>query len=380
MPESQGFIDLRIGHGAIGVGDDSVWPSFTDVMTVIVMIFLMALVVIMVRNFELDRQLLSTLSAKEATSLANQELIERLTMLESSLGDTQEQRDLLKASLELELDRLAALAANTDMISSELEAVTKRREQLEQANTLLEQKQESAMKEISALTESELSLHQQIDNLQEQFSKLELASSEKISGLTGENQSLNEKLDTVSAQLAEVKLFLKGAQFENKSLTQEVAELESLNLEAEERYSIASDQIEILKELIQQRETEITALQSEAETSVQEFRSLQEEYDSLDVRYRKLIRPARSTAGKQVVEVWIEKFDTGYRYQIKEPGQVEATVVDREQMDRQLQALKDKFGSALYTRIVIPEDSALTYNEAWDFTQEILQKYDYYHQ
>jgi hypothetical protein len=134
MPESQGFIDLRIGHGAIGVGDDSVWPSFTDVMTVIVMIFLMALVVIMVRN------------------LANQELIERLTMLESSLGDTQEQRDLLKASLELELDRLAALAANTDMISSELEAVTKRREQLEQANTLLEQKQESAMKEISALT------------------------------------------------------------------------------------------------------------------------------------------------------------------------------------------------------------------------------------
>jgi chromosome segregation ATPase len=380
MPESQGFIDLRIGHGAIGVGDDSVWPSFTDVMTVIVMIFLMALVVIMVRNFELDRQLLSTLSAKEATSLANQELIERLTMLESSLGDTQEQRDLLKASLELELDRLAALAANTDMISSELEAVTKRREQLEQANTLLEQKQESAMKEISALTESELSLHQQIDNLQEQFSKLELASSEKISGLTGENQSLNEKLDTVSAQLAEVKLFLKGAQFENKSLTQEVAELESLNLEAEERYSIASDQIEILKELIQQRETEITALQSEAETSIQEFRSLQEEYDSLDVRYRKLIRPARSTAGKQVVEVWIEKFDTGYRYQIKEPGQVEATVVDREQMDRQLQALKDKFGSALYTRIVIPEDSALTYNEAWDFTQEILQKYDYYHQ
>jgi antitoxin component HigA of HigAB toxin-antitoxin module len=216
--------------------------------------------------------------------------------------------------------------------------------------------------------------------LQEQFSKLELASSEKISGLTGENQSLNEKLDTVSAQLAEVKLFLKGAQFENKSLTQEVAELESLNLEAEERYSIASDQIEILKELIQQRETEITALQSEAETSIQEFRSLQEEYDSLDVRYRKLIRPARSTAGKQVVEVWIEKFDTGYRYQIKEPGQVEATVVDREQMDRQLQALKDKFGSALYTRIVIPEDSALTYNEAWDFTQEILQKYDYYHQ
>ena len=71
MSDSNGFIDLRVGHGARGVGDDSVWPSFTVIMTVIVMIFLMALVVIMVRNFELDRQLLSTISAKDATALAN---------------------------------------------------------------------------------------------------------------------------------------------------------------------------------------------------------------------------------------------------------------------------------------------------------------------
>ena len=57
MPDKLGFVDLRIGHGAQGIGDDSVWPSFTDIMTVIVMIFLMALVVLMVRNLELDRQL-----------------------------------------------------------------------------------------------------------------------------------------------------------------------------------------------------------------------------------------------------------------------------------------------------------------------------------
>ena len=287
---------------------------------------------------------------------------------------------MLKFSLELELDRLAALAANKDLISGELEAVTRKRELLEQANTLLEQKQESAMVEISALTKSEFSLNQQIDNLREQFSKLELASSEKISGLTGENQTLNEKLDTVSTQLAEVKLFLKGAQFENKSLAQEVSDLESSNLNAEEKYSIASEELQVLRELIQQREAENTALQAQEETSVQEYRSLQDEYDSLDVRYRNLIRPARSTAGKRVVEVWIEKFGSDYRYQLREPGQGEAKIVDREQMNQLLQALKDKYGKTLYTKIVIPEDSALTYNEAWDFTQEILQKYDYYHQ
>ena len=38
-----GFTDLRVSH-AHGIGnEDSVWPSFTDIMTVIVMIFLMAL-------------------------------------------------------------------------------------------------------------------------------------------------------------------------------------------------------------------------------------------------------------------------------------------------------------------------------------------------
>ena len=35
MPDKLGFVDLRIGHGAQGIGDDSVWPSFTDIMTVI---------------------------------------------------------------------------------------------------------------------------------------------------------------------------------------------------------------------------------------------------------------------------------------------------------------------------------------------------------
>ena len=54
MLKTHGFVDLRVGHGAAGIGDESVWPSFTDIMTVIVMIFLMTLVVIMVRNFRIE--------------------------------------------------------------------------------------------------------------------------------------------------------------------------------------------------------------------------------------------------------------------------------------------------------------------------------------
>ena len=45
-----------------------------------------------------------------------------------------------------------------------------------------------------------------------------------------------------------------------------------------------------------------------------------------------------------------------------------------------LDALKDRLGRELYTRVIIPEDSNLSHNEAWRFTREILENYDYYYQ
>ena len=53
MIHNAGFVDLRVSpSGQTNVNEDSVWPSFTDVMTVIVMIFLLALVIILIRNME----------------------------------------------------------------------------------------------------------------------------------------------------------------------------------------------------------------------------------------------------------------------------------------------------------------------------------------
>jgi hypothetical protein len=31
-------------------------------------------------------------------------------------------------------------------------------------------------------------------------------------------------------------------------------------------------------------------------------------------------------------------------------------------------------------KVVIPEESGLSYNEAWKFTFTLLEQYDYYHQ
>ncbi len=57
MIKNDGFTDLRMSHAHGSSNEDSVWPSFTDIMTVIVIIFLMALVIILMRNVHLVEKL-----------------------------------------------------------------------------------------------------------------------------------------------------------------------------------------------------------------------------------------------------------------------------------------------------------------------------------
>lgn len=380
MAESSGFIDLRVGHGARGVGDDSVWPSFTDIMTVIVMIFLMALVVIMVRNFELDRQLISTISAKEAASLANEELVEKLIKLEYTLQDSQDRRSRLQASLEEELSRLATLSADQEVLKSELESVVAKRQLLEQENQQLQTDQDSAKKEIDKLAANEQLLNRKIEQISQQFSALEIKSDDQISSLTAEKTNLNDRLDTVSAQLQTVQDLLESAQLKNQGLIRDVAELEAENQDAEQRAVFANEEILALSKLIRQRESENAALEAQAASSSLQFQSLQEEFESLDEKYRKLVRAARSPAGKYVVDVWVIKVGSEFVFHLKRPEDPTRIQVSKAQLDTNLQALKNQHTESLYTRIVIPEDSQLSHNEAWEFTQEILQRYDYYYQ
>jgi hypothetical protein len=45
-----------------------------------------------------------------------------------------------------------------------------------------------------------------------------------------------------------------------------------------------------------------------------------------------------------------------------------------------LKQLKDTYKDILYVKIIIPDNSGLSYNEAWDFMSGMLDKYDYYYQ
>ena len=380
MSETHGFVDLRLGHGSGGIGDDSVWPSFTDIMTVIVMIFLMALVVIMVRNFELDRELSSTTEARNVTTRINQDLANRLIQIEASLSATESEKDVLETDLGVALERLSALLLEQQSLTTNIEKAVREQEQLQQANTLLEQQKATAQSEISTLTASEQTLSQEIKSLIVQLSVLKLESSEQIANLADDKTALHETIDAASLQLAEVRLALEQSRAQNATLTQQVTELETLGQDSEQKYRVASEDILALAALIKQRVAENAALQAQAAASAQQFRSLQEEYDALDETYRDLIRPARSAAGKQVATVWIEKSATGLQYKMTQPDQTEPQIVSVQQMHQTLQTLKEKFSNLLYIKIIIPKNSGLSYDEAADATQDVLQKYDYYFQ
>ena len=84
------FAPIGNYHGGMG-GENSFWPSFTDIMMVITMIFLMATGLLVVRNWQLVAELRESVAAEriasqliESTSLENATLEERLANAEQS--------------------------------------------------------------------------------------------------------------------------------------------------------------------------------------------------------------------------------------------------------------------------------------------------------
>ncbi|MGD8582141.1 MAG: hypothetical protein PVF06_05840, partial [Gammaproteobacteria bacterium] len=89
------FIDLRSGN----LSSESFWPSFTDIMTVVVMIFLITSVVLMVRNWELIDQLRTSLLAEQKASEMIRSTTEVNATLEEQLAQAQHEISVLRMQL-----------------------------------------------------------------------------------------------------------------------------------------------------------------------------------------------------------------------------------------------------------------------------------------
>jgi chromosome segregation ATPase len=214
----EGFIDLR-QHTEGGITSLNFWPSFTDVMMVVVVIFMMASSVLILRNMDLVRKLRATIDAQHHA----EETARSATQTSASLEDqlTQAQNELSQLRLRLmraneinqsrteefakQAQRLLALEADKQQLTASLQQ-SQREAQLHQDQLTQSQAEYAQLNEAHATTKKRLqevleelsrtekSSQQQAEEL-EKFRAQNVLSEQQMESLQGEYDELRNKYD-----------------------------------------------------------------------------------------------------------------------------------------------------------------------------------------
>ncbi|MFZ1344628.1 hypothetical protein [Thiothrix eikelboomii] len=314
MLNSNSLLQIQDAH------EENFWPSFSDVMMVILMTFLLVTVSVLLSNTRLLQDLRSNIAAKDqARQVAATTLKENAT-LEEQLDYYRQQLN----STETELLRSQALAEQTQA------SLRSTQSELKQAKSL-------ATTQASTLAARAT----QLSSLQQ-----------NLNAATTTTERLQTELkETKAAQEAETTQLRNALQQAQTDLTQTKAD----NAE---------------------QASTLTSLRLQIEENRKELASLEGEYSQLDEKYQKLLKPSRSAKGKTVVEVMY----TRNGYSLRKPGDASYQTVSSSELNTALSDLKLNHGNNLYVKIVIPSNSGLSYNQAWAFTRDTLAKYDYYYQ
>ena len=289
------FIDLRSGN----LSSESFWPSFTDIMTVVVMIFLITSVVLMVRNMELIDQLRASLFAEKQASEMIRSTTEVNATLEEQLAQAQHEISVLRM-------QLMQTSEDNEMLSM----------------TLADKEQQ-------------------------------------IIVIMSDNRKLEGALSNTEQQLASLE----------SQLQQVIIDLDKLRSNYQQQSAELKD-----------TQDKLIILSEEKEAQSRQLVSIETDYSSLKVKYDKLIRPARTAKGKYVVEVNYEKIKGKGRIRFKDASDKNYTTLTSDVLHRKLAALKKQHQKQLYIKVIIPENSGLSYSEAWEFMKGVLHKYDYYYE
>ncbi len=333
------FPPIGGSHAGIG-GENSFWPSFTDVMMVITLIFLMATSLLIVRNWQLVAELRESVAAERLAAQMIESTTQENITLEERLANAEQANSILRLRLLKRDEDLAAATASIRERDDSIAALE--REQADLRNTLAQTRAQldTANLEIDAMAAQSQALTRQLADLRAQLAQQQLA-----------GEQTRERLATAQAQLAELAASSETQQQSIAQLTEEKAEL------ARERL--------LLREEIDDYNRQLLTLKGE--------------YETVKSKYEELIKPARSARGKYIAEVYYVKGEDGDVIRYREPGG-EFSRLSLAEVERRLGRLQREKGKDLYVKIIIPQDSGLTYSEAWDFMRNLLVKYDYYYQ
>jgi chromosome segregation ATPase len=410
-------------------GDNSFWPSFTDIMMVITMIFLMATSLLLVRNWQLVAELRESIVAEqlaeqliESTFLENATLEERLANAEQSnsilrLRILKKDEELFSASntIQQQAMSIAALqASNTEFGKSldqssaalaianiEIAKVATQYQELE--NQLARLSQEfnqlknlsdntsallaTAEVNIESLTQTSQAQQQEISTLTQEKQRL----SQEIAGLKQDKERQSEEIAKLNQDKERQSEDIASLKLDRQRLTQEgqtySRQLLVLKQETSTQLSAAREEINLLSRSGQTQQQNIASLTQEklflnreVEAYNRQLLSLKGKYEVVKSQYEELVKPARSAKGKYIAQVFYIKGKNGKIIRYKQPGDSDFVDLPLAEVEKRLSGLKAQKGNDLYVQIIIPKDSGLTYNEAWDFMRKLLVKYDYYYQ
>ena len=294
--------------------DISLWPSFTDIMTVILMIFMLTMTMVIIKNTDLARQLLFRESEQQKAARALEESRQLQDQLKITVADLEEKLRAKEMEIILLGDEIkvleSSLEAKVALISS------------------LEARQKGLQEDVQRLESAVDTARAEKESLAKEFA-------EKTAAITEETRQQIEEFNRKFAAL--------------------------------------------MRQLSEQQEL-VVVLNTEKRDLELALAKQRRAFVVLEDKYNKLIGPARSPLGRMVAAVQYAKKDGRYRILFKDVGTDSFEEIDRRQLDEKLGRLKTQFKDKLYVKVIIPEDSGLSYNEAWNFTRDILSRYDYYYQ
>ena len=426
ITRSDGFVDLRVSPSVSGRSDeDSVWPSFTDIMTVVVLIFLVSLVVILMRNTELVTQLRESVSQTEtmttqqgALELRIASLGDEIVGLRAALDQSESGRSAAKQTIELKEDEISSLLDDVgvlqqmrDLLASEkaslgeqLVSVSGEKQQLSEDKAALAETSAEQQQQLLALARLREALATDLTRVQGALLALQAQQADLTTAYQTQAQekgSLSQARDALALQVTSLEVTRGSLRTEISALREEMGgllrvavsterALEESKLVGEDLstrlaataldYKLTKEELAYLRaeyaeeaaEFEKQRGLLVTAHKKELDI-------LRERHSTLETQYNRLVRPARSTVGRHVVEVRFWKEGSARRYSLRQPGEAAARPVSELELHQQLGVLKAQYTDKLYTK-TIPDDHSLTHGEAWSFTSHIHNRYDYYYQ
>ena len=302
MTAVQGFVDLRTSSIRSGSHtDDSVWPSFTDIMTVVVMIFLMSLVVILLRNVELVK------AEQESTRLAHLKASENI-QLENAIESLEQRIAEVQLKLQAQMlmtsqskEQLEQSQENVTVLMAEIQALQALRNKLQEENTqkaaeilavkgrlkVVESDKNQLQELKQEIESSRLTLEVEKQQLLIQLEAI-ASSQEKLQTRFGQQ---NEKVVTLEQQQRDALARLQSLQKEKQSLSSDMefqgnefdarkavyAMLQQDNRSVSERISEAEQMITSLEQDIVGLEQNLGAAEQTIETQEHQIVEVQEE-------------------------------------------------------------------------------------------------------